>query len=111
MDKAKEILFKQKKQNELKLEVQKLKSKTPTFIIGFVFFTAISLYFLEDKFQHFFGNSINFIFSAVVLLSVVSFAFALKNYIKINKKEKESKSIGFQLYNLMKLEEDGSKNE
>ncbi|WP_158838646.1 hypothetical protein [Polaribacter sp. L3A8] len=105
MDKNKEILFKQKKQNELKLEVQQMKNKLPKYIVGFIFFVAVSLYFLEDNFFHFFGNGVNFVMSAVVLLCSFLFLFLLKSYITINKKQKESKDLGIQLYNLMKLEE------
>jgi hypothetical protein len=106
MDKNTEILIKQKKQNELKAEVQEMKKKLPTYIIGFIFFVAVSLYFLEDKFYHFFGNSANFILIAVIILCLFSFLFILRAYIVIKKKQKESKAIGVQLYNLMKLEVD-----
>ena len=111
MDKNREILLKQKKQNELKLEIQQLKKKLPTLIIGFIFFIAVSLYFLEDKFYHLFGNSVNFIFSAVMLLCVFSLAFILKSYIQIKKRQKKVKNIGVELYKLMKLDEGSPKNE
>jgi len=111
MDKKQQILLKQKRQNELKNEIRKLKKKLPSLIIGFIFFVFVSLYFLEDKFYHFFGNSVNFIFSTVILLCIFSLTFILKNYIKTKKKQKEVKNIGIQLYKLMKLEESISKNE
>ena len=104
MDKNTEILSKQKKQNELKAEVQQIKNKLPKYILGFIFFVAVSLYFLEDKFFDFFGNSANFIFSTVIILCLFTFFFILRSYIVIKKKQKESKEIGVQLYNLMKLD-------
>ena len=106
MDKNTEIIIKQKQQNELKAEVQEMKKKLPKYVLGFIFFVAVSLYFLEDKFFHFFGNSVNFVISAVVLLCLFSLFFILRSYIVIKKKQKESKAIGSQLYNLMKLEVD-----
>ena len=104
MDKNKEILNKQKRQNELKHEVKKIKKKLPSLIIGFIFFTFISLYFLEDKFYQFFGNSVNFVRSSVIILGVFTLFYILRSYMKIRKKERESKEIGSQLYKLMKLE-------
>lgn len=104
MDKNKEILNKQKRQNELKHEVKKIKKKLPSLIIGFIFFTFISLYFLEDKFYQFFGNSVNFVRSSVIILGVFTLFYILRSYMKIRKKERESKAIGSQLYKLMKLE-------
>ncbi|WP_343329173.1 hypothetical protein [Polaribacter staleyi] len=106
MDKNNEILFKQKKQNELKLEIQQIKSKLPKYIIGFIFIIAVSLYFLEDKIFHLFSNSVNFVIGAVLILCSFLFLFLLKSYITITKKQKESKNLGIQLYNLMKLEAD-----
>ncbi|PQJ72110.1 hypothetical protein [Polaribacter butkevichii] len=106
MDKNDEILFKQKKQNELKLEVQQIKSKLPKYIIWFIFILAVSLYFLEDKIFHLFGNNVNFLIGAVLILCFFLFLFLLKSYITITKKQKESKDLGVQLYNLMKLEAD-----
>ncbi len=111
MDKNKQILLKQKRQNELKIEIQQLKKKLPKLILGFIFFVIVSLYFLENKFYHFFGNSVNFIFGTVMLLCVFSLAFILKNYIKIKKRQKKVKNIGVELYKLMKLEEGNPKNE
>ena len=111
MDKNKEILFKQKRQNELKIQILKLKKKLPSLIIGAIFFVAVSLYFLEDKFYHLFGNSVNFIFSAVILLGIFSTFLLLYGYFKIKIKEKEIKEIGIQLYKLNRLELDITKNE
>ncbi len=104
MNKSKEILNYQKKQNALKSEVKKIKKKLPTYIIGFVFFVVVSLYFLEDKFYAFFGNNVNYIIGLVILLSLFSLFFLLRSYIKIKNKQKESKAIGSKLYKLMKLD-------
>ena len=104
MDKNAEILNKQKRQSQLKKEVQDIKKKLPSFIIGFIFFVAVSLYFLENKFYKFFGNSVNFIIGIVIFLCIFSLFFVLRSYKIIKKKEQESKAIGAQLYHLMKLE-------
>ena len=104
MEKKEEILIEQKRQNKLKEEIQKLKKKLPSIIIGFIFFIAVSLYFLEDKFYHFFGNNANFIFTAVIILVVFSIFLILTSYFKIRKKEKEINEIGIKLYKLQKLE-------
>ncbi|MEO9571483.1 MAG: hypothetical protein ABJH82_04280 [Polaribacter sp.] len=104
MDKNKEILKKQKRQNQIKKEVKEIKKKIPSFIIGFIFFTIVSLYFLEDSFYRFFGNSVDLVRIIVVVLGLFSFSFLLISYIKIKKREKESKDIGSQLYKLQKLE-------
>lgn len=104
MDKNSEILFKQKKQDELKLEIQQIKNNLPKYIIGFLFFITVSLYFFGDKFFIFFGN--DFIMNAAIIFCSVLFLFLLKSYITIKKKQKESKKLGIQLYNLMKLEAD-----
>ncbi len=101
MDKRNEIL---KKQNELKKEVKFIKKKIPSYIIGFIFFTVVSLYFLEDNFYHFFGNSVNLVIGFVLLLTVVCFFFLFKNFLKIKKNESESKALGSELYRLMKLD-------
>jgi hypothetical protein len=104
MEKNKEILKKQKKQSELKKEVLDIKKKTPSYIVGFVLFVAIGLYFLEDKFYQFFGNSVNFIIGIVIFLCLFSLFFIYRSYKIIKKKELESQEIGVQLYQLMKLD-------
>lgn len=104
MDKNKEILNKQKRQSQLKKEVQDIKKKIPTYIIGFFFFVAVSLYFLEHKFYEFFGNSVNFIIGIVIFLCLFSLFFVFRSYHIIKKKELEAKILGSQLYHLMKLE-------
>ena len=104
MDKNKEIIKKQKKQSQLKKEVKAIKKKLPKFIIGFIFFVAVSLYFSENKFYDFFGNSVNFIIGIVIFLCLFSLFFVFRSYHIIKKKEKEAKTLGSQLYHLMKLE-------
>ncbi|WP_299061960.1 TIGR00366 family protein [uncultured Polaribacter sp.] len=106
MNKQKEIRNKQKQQSELRNEVKKIKKKLPTYIIGFIFFAFIGLYFLEEKFYQLFGNSVNFVFSVVVMICLFSLFFILKSYFKIKKKKIAAKIIGAQLYELMKLEVD-----
>lgn len=104
MDKNREILRQQKKQNSLKAEIKVIKKKIPTYFIGFVFFTTVSLYFLEDKFYHFFGNSVDIIIGIVIVLSVISLFVLIRFYFKIKQKKVEAKAIGSKLYKLMKLE-------
>ena len=104
MEKNKEILKKQKRQSALKEEVQEIKRKTPSYIIGFILFVAVGLYFLEDKFYQFFGNSVNFIIGIVIFLCLFSLFLVYRSNKKIKKKELESQEIGVQLYQLMKLE-------
>ena len=106
MDKNKEILNKQKRQNELKNELKKSKKNIPSFIIGFIFFATISFYFLEDKFYLYFGNSVSFVRVIIIFLGLFSLFFGIKGYIKIRQKENEVKSIGSQLYKLLKLDEE-----
>ena len=104
MNKNKEILKKQKTQNKIKKEVKAIKKMLPSYIIGFIFFAIVGLYFLEDKFYHFFGNSVNLVIGFVILLTIVCLFFLFNSFIKIKKKEKESKVLGSELYKLMKLE-------
>ena len=68
MDKKKEILNKQKRQSEIKKEIKEIKKRLPSFIIGFIFFTLVSLYFLEEKFYQFFGNSVDLFRIIFILL-------------------------------------------
>ena len=110
MNKNREILKHQKKKNALKTEVRGLKKKLPTYIIGFLFFVSVSLYFLENTFYDYFGNSVEFLIIIVVVLSIISLLFLTKNYLKIKQLQRESKSIGIKLYKLMKLESE-TKNE
>ena len=43
MNKTAEILSKQKRQNQLKKEVKRMKKKIPVFFIGAIFFVGITL--------------------------------------------------------------------
>ena len=104
MEKNKEILKKQKRQSALKEELLEIKRKTPSYIIGFILFVAVGLYFLEDNFYQFFGNSVNFIIGIVIFLCLFSLFFIYRSYKIIKKKELESQEIGVQLYQLMKLD-------
>ncbi|WP_405608032.1 hypothetical protein [Polaribacter sp. Asnod1-A03] len=104
MIRTKEILHKQKSQRRLKSEIKRIKKKLPRFVVWFLFFVFISLYFFEDNFFHFFGNSVNIVLGLVISLSLFLLFFILRSYILIKSKQKESKEIGVQLYNLMKLE-------
>lgn len=104
MNKSKEILHHQKKQKILKNEIQDIKNKLPKYILGFVLFTCINLYFLEDSFYKFFGNSVRLIISIVVVSSSIFLLYLIKMYFNIQAKQKESKALGSKLYKLMKLE-------
>ena len=104
MNKTAEILSKQKRQNQLKKEVKNIKKKLPSFFIGVIFFVAVILYFIENKFNIFFVNNVNFITGIVLFLCLFSLIFVFISYHIINKKKKEDKALGLQLYHLMKLE-------
>lgn len=104
MNKNREILEHQKKQNALKTEVKEIKKKLPTYIIGFLFFATVSLYFLENTFYDYFGNSVNLIIIIVIVLSIISFSILTRSYIKVKQLQRKSKSIGTILNKLMKLE-------
>ena len=54
MNKTAEILRKQKRQNQLKKEVKRMKKKIPVFFIGAIFFVGITLSLVEKKFNIFF---------------------------------------------------------
>ena len=104
MNNTAEILNKQKKQNRLKKEVKQMKKKIPSFFIGFIFFVAISLYFIENLFKLFFEKNFNFIISFVILFCLLYVFFLILCYYKIKNKIKDYKALGKQLYHLMKLE-------
>ena len=105
MSKNKEIVALQKKQKAIKREISYLKKKLPTFIVGFILFTFVSLYFLEDKFYKFFGNGVKAIIGVVILSGCFCLFLIYRNYRKIKTKTAASKNIGIQLYNIMKLED------
>ncbi len=104
MNNQKEIVTLQKKQKSIKKEIQVVKKKLPTYIIVFLFLASISLYFLEESFYKFFGNSVKLIMVVVLVASFIFLLFLIKLYINIKTKQKESKTIGSKLYKLMKLE-------
>ncbi len=95
----------QNRQTVLKNEINGIKKKLPTLIIGFAFFTFVSLYFLEDKFYKFFGNGVNYIISGVIFIGIVCLFFVYHSFNSIRKKEKEKDTLSSKLYNLMKLDE------
>jgi len=45
----------------LKTEISSLKTKRPTFLIGFLFIMVVLISFLESRVYQFFGNGMNFI--------------------------------------------------
>ena len=106
MQKNKEISTLQKEQKALKKEIIAIKKKLPKYIIGFVLFTVISLYFLEDKFHSFFGSGVNLILSGVIFFGCVCLFFIYNSYNKIKKKRKEANDLGTKLYMIMKLDDD-----
>jgi cytochrome bd-type quinol oxidase subunit 2 len=106
MQKNNEISLLQKEQKDLKKEIIEIKKKLPRYVIGFILFTVISLYFLEDKFHSHFGNAVNLILTGLIFFGCVCLFFIYKSYNRIEKKKKESKLLGTKLYNLMKLGDD-----
>ena len=104
IDKQLEIEMLKVKQAILKENVTELKTKLPTYLLGFLFFSVCIIYYLEDKVYHFFGNAINFIRFGVLLSVIISVIFAYASYSKVYKKQQELKRIGSKLYSLMKLE-------
>lgn len=105
MKKNKEIVLLQRKQKALKKEIEYLKKALPPFIVGFILFIFISLYFLEDKFYKLFGSSVKVIMSVVVISGAICLFFTYRNYKKIKSKRQQSKNIGIQLYDIMKLKD------
>lgn len=93
-------------QRELKLEISKLKSKRPTYLIGFLFMIILAIYFLESSLYHYFGNSQNFIKFGFLVFVIISLIYIYANKYKVSKKEKELKSVSAKLYQLMKLNQD-----
>ena len=104
IDKQLEIEILKDKQVVLKEDIAKLKTKLPTFLLGFIFISVCIIYYLEDKVYRFFGNAINFIRFGVILSVIISVIFAYASYSRIYKKQQELKRIGSKLYSLMKLE-------
>ncbi|MEE9409191.1 MAG: hypothetical protein V3V28_14075 [Polaribacter sp.] len=102
--KAHEIVKQQAQQKVLKKEVESIKKKMPTYIVGFIFFTFLALYLFEDRFYQFFGNSVDFFRGTIILLGIFCLIFISKNYFSIKKKEKEIKNLSNKLYDLMKLD-------
>lgn len=102
----KEISIAQKKQKSIKREIRKAKKKLPVYFITFVLVTVLSIYFLEDPLYDYFGSSYNFMLTTIFILTFVFLAFTYRIFLKISKKQKESKAIGTKLYKLMKLEDE-----
>ncbi|WP_299056565.1 hypothetical protein [uncultured Polaribacter sp.] len=102
MNKNLEILEKQKKQDQLKQEVKNYKKKLPSLLLLIVFTSALILYFFEDYIFSILGTHTLIKASFFLIISCIS--VILFSFIKIRQKEKETKSIGIELYNLMKLE-------
>ncbi|QNM85806.1 hypothetical protein H9W90_01415 [Polaribacter pectinis] len=102
--KSQEIVRQQNKQRQLKDDIEAIKKKQPTYIIGFILFTFLSFYFLEDKFYNFFGNSVDFFITGIIILGLFCLFFIYRNHLTINKKDKEIKVISSKLYKLMKLD-------
>ena len=79
MTKTNEIIAYQRKQEELKKEIKKIKETLPTYLIGFI---SVSISF-------------------TLFICVIYFYLSLN---KLKKKRKLSKDIQSKLYHLMKLE-------
>lgn len=104
MEKKEKIITKQKQQDQLKTEIQKMKNKIPKLILGFVLFVFVCFYLFGENNP--LTNNIKIIIYSLTFLSALIFLMILRTFININKKEKYSKEIGVQIYNLMKLDLD-----
>ena len=103
MNKTAEILNKQKRQNQLKKEVKRMKKKIPVFFIGSVFSVGVTLSLVEKKFNIFFHNHVDFIIGMLIFLGLFSLIFVLISDYITNKKIQKYKALGSELYHLMKL--------
>ena len=102
-EKVEKIRELQEAQKLLKKEIKSLKKKIPYFIIGFIFFSIGCISVFEGKFNDLFGNSYNLILSIIVLLILTSIAYIILTAFKVKVKNSQIKTIGLQLYNMMKL--------
>ncbi|QTD38572.1 hypothetical protein JL193_04640 [Polaribacter batillariae] len=102
--KKKEILIQQKKQDQLKKEIEYIKKTIPICLAGFSFVMLLIIFFLEDKLYIYFKGAINFIIVGIaftIIIGILFYSYCLR---KIKAKEKQSKAISIKLYSLMKLE-------
>jgi hypothetical protein len=100
VEKIKEL---QKEQKLLKKEIKSLKKQIPYFIIGFIFFSIGFISVFEGKLNSLFGNSSNLILSIIVLLVLTSITYIILIAFKVKVKNSQIKTIGLELYNMMKL--------
>jgi polyferredoxin len=103
MNKTAEILSKQKRQNQLKKEVKRMKKKIPVLFIVSIFFVGVTLFLVEKKFNIFFHNHVDFIIGMLIFLGLFSLIFVLISDYITNKKIQKYKALGSELYHLMKL--------
>ena len=108
-DKKQEIDHLRDIQFGLKGEISNLKSQIPTFLIGFLFVMVLSIYFLEGRVYHFFGNGMNFIKFGIGPFILLSLLYIYISRKKVLNKEKKLKVISGKLYQLMKLDEKDAK--
>ena len=103
MEKEESITKYEIRQTDLKKELTKLKKKVPYSIIVFVCFGIALVMLIEGKLYKYIGGNYNIIFViSVFLVSIVSI-YMLTITFKINKLNKEIKSLGEKMYNKMKL--------
>lgn len=93
----------EKEQKLLKKEIKSLKKQIPYFIIGFIFFSIGCISAFEGKLNSLFENSYNLILSAIIVLILISIGYIALITFKIKIKNAQIKTIGNQLYDLMKL--------
>lgn len=103
MNKTAEILSIQKRQNQLKKEVKRMKKKIPSFFIGSIFLVAVTLSLIEKNYNVFFHNNVNFIIGMLISLCLFSLIFVLISDYIVKKKIQKYKALGSELYHLMKL--------
>ena len=103
MNKTAEILSKQRRQNQLKKEVKRMKKKIPSFFIGSIFLVAVTLSLIEKNYNVFFHNNVNFIIGMLISLCLFSLIFVLISDYIVKKKIQKYKALGSELYHLMKL--------
>lgn len=94
------------KQKRLKKEIKKYKKRTPYFIIGTIFLSVLIISLLDGLLDSYFGKikDLTIIVSSITVFIGLTFIFI--NYKNISVRRKESKEIGIQIYNQLKLKDE-----
>jgi len=100
IDKVREL---QEEKKLLKAEIKSLKKKIPYFIVGFIFLSIGCISAFEGRLDKLFGNSYNLILSIIVALVFTSITYIILIAFKVKNKNSQIRTIGLQLYNMMKL--------